>query len=199
MKATCGQTDPREERMQGGPVRHTSPVWWMTMAMENDSIQFSSLFRPSEVICQTQETDRDKILMDMLRLLARERGVENIDEAFRAVLEREKDLPTIVAPGMAMPHARIEAVREIVISVATSRQGIVYDPRRPDDRIKLLVLTLAPKTSPGAYLQTIGCVARICRDPSTAEVVSSLPTADRVWSFFDKGGMASPDHPKAAT
>lgn len=185
--------------MQGGPVRRMSLAWWMTMAMENDSIQFSSFFRPSEVICQTQETDRDKVVMDMLRVLARERGVENIDEAFSAVLEREKDMPTIVAPGMAMPHARIEAVREIVVSVATSRQGILYDPRRPDDRIKLLVLTLAPKASPGAYLQAIGCVARICRDPSTAEIVASLPTAERVWSFFDKGGTVPPDRPKAAT
>jgi mannitol/fructose-specific phosphotransferase system IIA component (Ntr-type) len=92
-----------------------------------------------------------------------------------------------------MPHARIGSIRQIVVAVATSRQGIVYDPRRPDDRIKLLVLTLAPKASPGAYLQALGCVAKICRDPSTAEIVAGLSTAEQVWSFFDKGGVVSPD------
>jgi len=161
------------------------------MVIEKDNIQFSSFFRPSEVICQTQETDRDKVLMDMLRLLSRQRNIGDVDGAYKAVLEREKDMPTIVAPGMAMPHARIEGIREIVVSVATSRQGIVYDPRRPDDRINLLVLTLAPKASPGAYLQAIACVASICRNPSTAQIVASLPTADQVWSFFDKGGVQS--------
>ncbi len=169
------------------------------MAIEKDNIQFSSFFRPSEVICQTREASRDKILMDMLRLLARKRDIGNIDDAYKAVLDREKDMPTIVAPGMAMPHARIEAIREIAVSVATSPQGIVYDPRRPDDRIKLLVLTLAPKASPGAYLQAIGCVARICRDPSTAEIVAGLSTPDRVWSFFDKGQVVPPERPGAAT
>ena len=130
--------------------------------------------------------------MDMLRLLARRRDIGAIDDAYKAVVDREKDLPTIVAPGMAMPHARLEVVPEILVAVATSSQGIVYDPVRPDDRIKLIVLTLAPKASPGAYLQAISCVATICRAPSTAELVASLPTADLVWSFFDKGPVPSP-------
>lgn len=160
------------------------------MTIEQD-IQFASFFRPSEVICQTHETDRDKVLMGMLHLLARTRGVTDVDDAFRAVIEREKDMPTIVAPGMAMPHARIGSVQQIVVSVATSNAGIIYDPRRPDDRIKLLVLTLSPKSSPGAYLQALGCVAKVCRDPSTAEIVADLPTAERVWSFFNGGGSAA--------
>jgi PTS system nitrogen regulatory IIA component len=169
------------------------------MAIEKDNIQFSSLFRPREVICQTEEADRDKILMEMLRLLARDRGIGNIEEAHKAVVDREKDLPTIVAPGMAMPHARLEALREIGVAVATSKQGIVYDPRRPGDRVKLIVLTLAPKAAPGLYLQVISCVATVCRDPSTAETVACLPTADQVWSFFDKGGTVGADHPKTGT
>lgn len=134
----------------------------------------------------------------MLQLLGRGHSIGNVADAYKAVLEREKDLPTIVAPGMAMPHARLDTVREIVVAVATSRQGIVYDRRKPDDRIKLLVLTLAPKASPGDYLQAIGCVARVCRDPSTAETVASLPTADQVWSFFDKGGTVPPEASRPA-
>jgi PTS system fructose-specific IIC component len=171
----------------------------MAMAIEKDNMRFSSLFRPSEVICQTEETDRDKVLMEMLRLLARKYGIGNVDEVHKAVLDREKDIPTIVAPGMAMPHARLGAIREIVVAVATSRQGIVYDPLRPDDRVKLIVLTLAPETSPGAYLQTISCVGAVCRDPSTAETVASLPTADQVWSFFDRAGTVLPDRLRSAT
>jgi mannitol/fructose-specific phosphotransferase system IIA component (Ntr-type) len=169
------------------------------MAIEKDNIQFSSLFRPCEVICQTEETDRDKILMEMLRLLARGRGIGNVEEAHKAVVDREKDLPTIVAPGMAMPHARLEAVQEIRVAVATSKQGIVYDPRRPNDLVKLIVLTLAPKAAPGLYLQAISCIATVCRDPSTAETIASLPTVDEIRSFFDKGGMAPRTAARPAT
>jgi len=161
------------------------------MATEWDNTHFSSLFGPAQVICQTEQCDRDALLMEMLQLLARERGIGDIDEAYRAVTERERDLPTIVAPGMAMPHARLGTIDEIAVAVATSRDGIVYDRARPDSRIKLVVLTLAPKAAPGVYLQAIGCLASICRDPSTADLVASLPTAEQVWSFFEAGGWTT--------
>jgi PTS system nitrogen regulatory IIA component len=164
------------------------------MAVEKNHTQFSSLFSPAEVVCQTDERDRDKVLRDLLEVLARRRGIGNVEEAYRAVLARENDLATIVAPGMAMPHARLEAIDDLVVGVATSRGGIVYDPRNPDSLVKLVVLTLAPKAAPGAYLQAISSLATICQNPSTPDVIASLPTAEQVWGFFDKGGMELPDH-----
>jgi PTS system fructose-specific IIC component len=163
------------------------------MAMEKESIPFSSFFSPAEVICQIPETDRDKALLDLLRLLAQQHEIGKVEEAHAAVLERENDLPTVVAPGLAMPHARLDTIDEIAVAVATSRTGIVYDPAKPDNRVKLIVLTLTPKAAPGAYLQALGCLARICQDPSTADVVAALATPDEVWSFFNRGGLAHPD------
>jgi mannitol/fructose-specific phosphotransferase system IIA component (Ntr-type) len=159
------------------------------MAMEKDSIRFSSLFSPAEVICQTEEVDRDKTLLEMLRRLAQHHEIGSIEDAYAAVVARENDFPTVVAPGLAMPHARLDTIDEIVVAVATSRDGILYGRETPDNRVKLVVLTLAPKTAPGAYLQALGCVARICQDPATAEVVAGLSTPEQVWAFFDRGGM----------
>jgi PTS system nitrogen regulatory IIA component len=165
----------------------------MVMATEKDGIQFSSLFSPAEVICQTQETDRDKALLDMLRRLAQQHEIGNVDEAYEAILARENDLPTVVAPGLAMPHARLDAIDEILVAVATSREGIVYSSDKSDNHVKLIVLTLAPKGAPGAYLRTLSCLARICQDPATADVVADLSTPEQVWAFFDQGGMVHPD------
>ena len=73
------------------------------MATEKESIPFSSFFSPGEVICQIQEENRDKVLLDMLRLVAQQHEIGNVEAAHAAVLERENDLPTVVAPGLAMP------------------------------------------------------------------------------------------------
>lgn len=159
------------------------------MATEKDSIRFSALFSPVDVICQTGETERDKALWEMLRRLAGRHEIADIDEVYEMVLARENDLPTVVAPGMAMPHAKLDELDEVLVAITTSREGILYDPRQSDNRVKLIVMTLAPKTAPEAYLQTIGCVARICRDPSTADTVASLPTPEQVWAFFDRGEL----------
>ncbi len=162
-------------------------------ANNNNSIRFSSLFTPSHIICQTEETNRDKVIMELLRLLAYERGIGNVDEAYDSILKRENEIPTVVGPHIAMPHARLEALDSLVVGVATSQKGIVYTPAN-DNPVKLLILTLAPKTAPGAYLQAISSVAKICQDPKTADVVSELSTDKEVWRFFDRGGITLPDH-----
>lgn len=168
----------------------------MAMAMEKDDILFSSLFSPAEVICQTEQTDRDKTLLDMLHLLARQHNIGSIEDAYEAVLARENDLATVVAPGLAMPHARLATLDETIVAVATSRAGIVFDSDKSDNRIKLIVLTLTPKSAPGAYLQTLSCLARICQDPSTADVVAALRTPEEIWAFFHQGGTARRGNPK---
>jgi PTS system nitrogen regulatory IIA component len=161
----------------------------VVIATEKDSIPFSSLFSPAEVICQTEETDRDKTLLEMLRLLSQRHDIGNVQDVHEAVLARENELATVVAPGLAMPHARLETIDEIVVAVATSGEGIVYDSGRSDKRVKHNDLTLTPKAAPGAYMQTLGCLARICQDPSTADVVADLPTPEEIWTFFDQGGI----------
>jgi len=165
----------------------------IVMATEKDSLRFSSLFTPAEVLCQTPETDRDKALLELLLRLARQHDLGDVEEVHAAVLARETDLPTVVAPGMAMPHARLEALEEILVAVATSREGIVYDASQSDNRVKLIILTLAPKIAPGAYLQAISSLARICQDPATADTVAELATPEQVWTFFDQGGTTPPE------
>ncbi len=167
------------------------------MPKKNNHVQFASLFKSTQVICQTQKTNRDDILLDILHLLAYERGIGNVNDAYQAVLAREKEMPTIVGPGIAMPHARLDAIDSIVVGVATCQNGIVYDPLNPDKLIKLIILTLAPKAAPGAYLQTVSSIAKVCQDPSTADTVAGFATADKVWEFFHRDSLELPDHLRA--
>jgi len=164
------------------------------MANNNlNGAQFSSLLEPSQIICQTELSDRDGIFMKLLRLLAYEKGIGNVDEAYRALLERESQAPTIVGPGIAIPHARLEAIENVVVGMATSQKGIVY-AKSNDNPIKLIILILAPKAAPGAYLQTLSSLVKICQEPTTADVVADLSSAKKVWKFFDRGGLVLPDH-----
>lgn len=162
---------------------------------KNNGIQFSSLFTSAHVICQTESTDRDSILMDILRLLAYQHGIGNVDEAYRTLLKRENETPSIIGPNIAIPHIRLEALNNIVVGIVTSKKGIIYP--KEDNPIKLLILILAPRASPGAYLQTLSSLAKTCQDPTTAGSVSELTKPEEVWKFFDRGGMVLPEHVRA--
>ena len=166
------------------------------MAAKNNSIRFSSLFTPAHVICQTELTERDPLLMEMLHRLAMVKGIGNVEEAYNALIERENEIPTVVGPGIAMPHVRLSAIDQIIVGIATSKKGIEY-ALNIDTPVKLIILTLSPKAAPGAYLQAMSSLAQICGDPTTADIVALLSTPEEVWHFFDRGGTVLSEHLRA--
>ena len=154
---------------------------------------FAALFSAKEVLCRTPLVERDPVIQELLRLLAYYRGIGNVDEALQAVLAREEEMSTLVAPGIAMPHARLASVTNLAVAVATSPQGIRF--REGDEgRVRLVILILTPKDQPGAYLQAVSSLTKILKDPSVVPAVVGLKTAEEVWRFFDRGGLILPDH-----
>jgi PTS system nitrogen regulatory IIA component len=166
------------------------------MAAKNNSVRFSSLFTPAQVFCQTGLTERDQLLMEMLRCLAMTKGIGNVEEAYKSLIERENQMPTVVGPGIAMPHVRLSAVDQIIVGIATSKKGINY-AGGTSIPVKLVILTLAPKAAPGAYLQAVSSLAQICEDPATADIVALLSTPEEVWHFFDRGGTVLSEYLRA--
>lgn len=156
-------------------------------------IKFSSLFDKNDVICHTENTSRNDVLMEMLKLLAYEKGIGNVEQAYELVIEREELLESVVAPGIAMPHARLEALKSPVVAVATSSKGIDFGGSSITP-IKLVILILAPKSDPALYLQVTSSLAKICREDDTATRVAELGSQDEVWRFFEREGMSLPDY-----
>ena len=169
----------------------------MAVNHKTPSIQFASLFKPEYVVCHTQKTDRDAILLELLTLLAYQAGIGNVEQAYKEIQARENQVATIVGPGIAMPHARLEGVNKIVVGIATIKDGFVYAPDRSNNKVKLIILTLAPKAAPGLYLQAISSIAKICQDPATADKVATLDTPEKIWAFFQTNGAALPEFLRA--
>ncbi len=161
-------------------------------------VHFSSLFKPSYIICHSQKKDRDSILLELLTQLGYQAGIGNVDVAFKEVSQRENEVPTIVGPGIAMPHARLESIDNVIVGITTIKDGIVYAPERSNNIVKLVILTLAPKTAPGLYLQAISSIAKICQDPQTAEKAAQLDSQEKIWAFFQKNGTTLPAYLRAA-
>jgi PTS system nitrogen regulatory IIA component len=153
---------------------------------------FASLFTPNDTLCQTQCTDRDELLKKMLEVLAYNHGIGNVDRAFKQVIEREEKISTVIASGIAVPHARLHGVEKIVVGVATSRTGIQFNGDA--DAVHLIIMILAPKGQPGAYLQALSAFAKILNEPGIAKRIAEMDKPGDVWRFFDRGGLVLPDY-----
>lgn len=81
----------------------------------------------------------------------------------KAVWDREEALSTGIGNGVAIPHARLDGLRESLVVVGISKTGIDFDS--PDGRLaKVIFLILTPISAPGDQLQIAAEIARLFRD-----------------------------------
>jgi len=164
---------------------------------ENGSVKVSSLFTPKEVLCGLKAISREKCIRMLAEQLRKAEAIADEDETVKAILEREELGNTIVTPGLAVPHARLDSQEKVVIAVATSREGIEFGPE-PKGAAKLVVMIVTGAEAPGIYLQVLAAVVRAFADTSLIGKVAMLDTPDKVWEFFDKGAGMLPEFVTAA-
>lgn len=112
-------------------------------------------------------TDRRMAIREMLLPLSQSQGLDALLlEA--AVWEREEALSTGIGKGIAIPHARIEGLKQSLVVVGISSGGIDFDA--PDDKLAhILFLILTPASDPGAQLSIASEIAGIFRRENMLE------------------------------
>jgi mannitol/fructose-specific phosphotransferase system IIA component (Ntr-type)/CBS domain-containing protein len=159
-------------------------------------IKFSSLFSPQQVICGLRDVSSDEVVKRLIELVAATGDLSDIGEAYQLVLARERQGPTILAPGIAVPHARLSNLPALHVALATSRDGISFAPDK--DPARLIVLILTPGGDPGGYLQAQAALARACtKHEGIVDDLAALTTPEEVWRLFDQEGARLPDYVSA--
>lgn len=162
------------------------------MANGNKRFDFSDFFGEADILCRTSLTERDTVLLELLKLLAINHGIGNTQTAFNAIIAREQSQPALLVSGLAMPHARLDGLARPFVAIATSSNGIRFPNN--DILVHLMIMVLVPKDQPALYLQILHALAVIDQIPNTPQAVAALLTTTEIWRFFRAGGMVLPDH-----
>jgi len=103
-----------------------------------------------------------------------------------AVVERERGMPTLLARGLAAPHARLPDLDQFVLVFARSDAGIPVPGR--DERAHLIFIMVTPAREPRVQLRLLARIAglldsdyvveRLSAAESGAQVVEVLRAAD---------------------
>ena len=162
-----------------------------------DASDLASFFTADDLICGTQSRDRDGVLRELLDRLAKNHPeITDADEAMRLVLEREEAQSTVVADGIAMPHARIDGIPRPCVAIGTSNEGIAFDASSAP--VKVVALVLTPRSQPAIYLQIVKALASAMRDKGAIQNIVSFTDPDELRRFILRGELRLPDYVCAA-
>lgn len=124
----------------------------------------------------TGKVDGIKELIDMLDTAG---YLTDSDAFLKSVLEREKVGSTGIGKGIAIPHSRTSAVREVVVAIGRSKKGIEFDSldNRP---VHLIFLIAAPIESGGLYLKALARLSRLLRYQEFRNELMNATTVEEV-------------------
>ena len=104
-------------------------------------------------------------------------------QTLRAVEDRESVVSSWVAPGIAIPHARLSNLGDFVVSIGVSREGIEYESG-DGQPVYLLILILGDARRADLHIQLLAEVARTFRSESTRRAVRSAPSARAIFQIL---------------
>ena len=140
--------------------------------INNDTFCLHDYLDIRHMIVDLKATDKEGVLTELMATLARSRHVINHDQALAAVREREASLSTGLQHGVAVPHARTDAVTGLVCAIGVSRNGV--DFKALDGKpSRIFVLILSPETRPAPQLQMMSTISRLLDENGRRQVLAA--------------------------
>ena len=118
-------------------------------------------------------TSRDKVgaLNELVDVMGK--ATQIVDkEAFRkAIFEREKLLSTGIGLGLAVPHAKMNGVKDVVMAVGRSKEGIAFDAidGKP---VHLVVMIGAAEEQRDTYIKLLAELISLLKDKKNRQHVT---------------------------
>lgn len=141
------------------------------------------------IMLDVQETSKEVLLSKMVERLDSCALLENKDGAENAIMAREHLMSTGVGNGVAIPHAKTDAVKAIRLSIATIKNGIAY--KSVDNKpVFIIFMLLSPKNAASDNLKVLTSIAKLLRDnPNFVEKLAKADEASEIVELIAKEEM----------
>jgi len=127
-----------------------------------------------ERIVELRETSKEDVLEEMVDVLSTAHEVHDRDAFLQAINDRESILSTGIGLGIAVPHAKIASVDDLVAALGKTKKGIDYGAL-DDQPVRIVVMIAAGESQQSDYIRALARVTLLLKNE---EVRRSIIEAD---------------------
>jgi PTS system fructose-specific IIA component/PTS system nitrogen regulatory IIA component len=112
-----------------------------------------------------QATAKEDVIKEMVStLVAAGKIQESVSKKIvKALMDREELGSTGIGSGVAVPHAKHDAITDLVCAFGRSKKGINFDAL-DGEPVYVVFLLLSSKSASGAHLEALAFISRLVRD-----------------------------------
>ena len=142
----------------------------------------TELLSPDRVVVPLLAADRQSAIATLTRMLASLAGAGH-EEVLDAVMERESVQSTGIGFGVAIPHGRCGAVRELTMVAGVSAEPVPFDSI-DGEPVRLFFLIVGPEASAGLHVKILSRIARLVRRDTVRQQLLEAASADAFYNVI---------------
>jgi fructose-specific phosphotransferase system IIA component len=148
-------------------------------------MHIASLLEESFIAVNLAVESKEEALMKMVDLLGGSPKVLDLEKVRRAILEREKIMSTGVGHGFAIPHAKVDALSDIVAAFATLSNPIDFQAL-DGQPVRLVFMLVGRETHVGTHLKLLSRVSRLMNNETFRAQLLQAGSAAEVLQLFQE-------------
>ncbi|ALX50201.1 PTS fructose transporter subunit IIABC [Lentibacillus amyloliquefaciens] len=148
-------------------------------------MNINDLLRKDIMIMDMKASDKAAAIDEMVASLEANNVVNDAQTFKEAILKREEQTSTGLGDGIAMPHAKTDAVNEATVLFAKSENGLDYEAL--DGQPTYLFFMIAvPDGANDTHLQTLAALSRMLIDQEFVSQLKQASTPEEVQALFNQ-------------
>jgi len=125
-------------------------------------VRLSELLSPSRIRVPLRAKDKEGVLRELVDLLVQQDGGAAPDEVLGAILERERQFPTGIGYGVAVPHGKTPVLSGLGIVAGTAAEPVAYETI-DGQPVRLFFLLAGPESLAGSHVKALSRISRLVR------------------------------------
>jgi fructose-specific phosphotransferase system IIA component len=149
-------------------------------------VKLTDFLSEDRILLNMKSSSKQEAIKELAGLLKNAKEISDFDSFMKDVLNRETLSTTGIGNCVAIPHARTDAVDDIVIVLGRSTQGIKFGAfdKKP---AKIIVLMGTPKVKGVSnYLQLLAHVVRILKKENIQDVILNAKNPHKIITEIKK-------------
>lgn len=128
-------------------------------------IEIRDLIKEEFVFLDISARSRFDAIHKIIQRMANLEEIEDLDQFEKEVVRREKEIPTGLQMGAALPHARSKVVKQIVMAFARLQKGVDFGADGKE-LARLIFLFGVPSDEINEYLKLVSKLCKLLREKS---------------------------------
>ncbi|UCF04924.1 MAG: PTS sugar transporter subunit IIA [bacterium] len=125
-------------------------------------MRLTEFITTDHVKLELEGTNKAEIIEELVELLVATCDVSDADTIYEAVMNREREGSTGLEKGVAIPHAKSDAVGSLSIVIGVSKNGVEFESQ-DEKPAHLFFMMVAPTTESGPHVQAIAKIVKIIK------------------------------------